>query len=564
MRTLLRRCLVGLVAGVSGLTLIGLGSPSPSATAVRSAQNSSDISPARGDLSVIVRAASVARATEAVAAAHGQVTRQLRIVDGVAATVPRAAVAVLARLPYVRGVSPDTKMQVESVASGGAGQVSTDPASVYGAEVEAPRARALGWRGQGVTVALLDTGISGPDLAGRVKPVKNDLTGVWSPCQDLSGERTCRDTYGHGTFMAGLIAGDGASSGGKYTGIAPQANLVSIKVAGADGSADVSTVLAGIQWAVSYKDRYGIKVLNLSLGTDSTQTWTVDPLNYAVERAWAAGVAVVVSAGNRGPAPRTISKPADDPWVITVGAVDDRGTPSVSDDVSPDFSGRGPTSAGLTKPDLAAPGAKLVSLRSVGSSIDNQFPQRVAGAYHQGSGTSMAAAVVSGAAALVLSAHPGMTPDRLKYSLTSTTRRAARTDPAVVGRGVVDAYSALNAPAGQANAGLTRSTGAGSLDLSRGSVIVQTDDPAKTVIRGSLTAQLLLWDPIGFLTGDWSTTTWYGTTWAVDPLFRTIWWGRNWGDMDTTGCSTDAGHRDDCSYGDGHNWEGSAWYGSWS
>jgi hypothetical protein len=171
--------------------------------------------------------------------------------------------------------------------------------------------------------------------------------------------------------------------------------------------------------------------------------------------------------------------------------------------------------------------------------------------------------VVSGAAALVLSAHPGMTPNRLKYSLMSTTRRAAKTDPQVVGRGVVDAFNALNAPGGQANAGLAHSTGAGSLGRSRGSVLVQTNDPLHTVVRGSLTAQVLLWDPVAFLTGNWSTTTWYAGPWATQPLYRTVWWGSNWGDIDTTGCSTDQGHRDDCSYGDGHNWEGSAWYGSW-
>ncbi|MDQ3944914.1 MAG: S8 family serine peptidase, partial [Actinomycetota bacterium] len=128
--------------------------------------------------------------------------------------------------------------------------------------------------GSGVTVAVLDTGISNvADLAGRILPVKNDLTGATTPCQNLSGESGCADSYGHGTFIAGLIAGNGASSGGTYKGVAPAANLVSIKVAGRDGSSDASTVIAGIQWAVSFRDKYGIKVLNLSLGTDGTQTY---------------------------------------------------------------------------------------------------------------------------------------------------------------------------------------------------------------------------------------------------------------------------------------------------
>src|SRR5207245_1877202 len=128
---------------------------------------------------------------------------------------------------------------------------------------------------------------------------------------------------------------------------------------------------AAIQWVVSFKDRYGIKVLNLSLGTDSTQTYRTDPLNYAVERAWDSGIVVVVSASNRGPGPATISKPGDDPLVITVGAVDDRGTPGLGDDELPNFSSHGPTAAdGLAKPDLVAPGGHIVSLRAPGSAID--------------------------------------------------------------------------------------------------------------------------------------------------------------------------------------------------
>src|SRR4029450_1595137 len=124
----------------------------------------------------------------------------------------------------------------------------------------------------------------------------------------------------------------GASSGGKWKGVAPEASVLSVKAAGADGSADGSNIRAAIQWGVSFKDQYNIRVLTLSLGTDSTQDWKTDPLNYAVERAWAAGMTVVVAASNEGPSPGTITKPADDPWVITVGATDDRGTATISDD----------------------------------------------------------------------------------------------------------------------------------------------------------------------------------------------------------------------------------------
>src|SRR4029077_18974770 len=217
--------------------------------------------------------------------------------------------------------------------------------SVYQKSVNADRAWTSGYTGSGVTVALVDTGIANvADLAGRVKTVTTDALGFQTaPCMNFSGEPNCNDSYGHGTFIAGIIASSGASSGGAYTGIAPNVNLVSVKIAGADGSADVSKVLAAIQWVVSYKDKYGIKVLNLSLGTDSSQTYRTDPFDYAVEKAWQAGIAVVVSAGNLGPNPQTISKPADDPFVITVGAVDDKGTQGLGDDELPNFSSRGPT-----------------------------------------------------------------------------------------------------------------------------------------------------------------------------------------------------------------------------
>ena len=182
--------------------------------------------------------------------------------------------------------------------------------------VRADAAWKRGITGRGVTVAVLDTEVASvPDLAGRLVQVRNDLTGRTEPCKNLSGELDCNDRYGHGTFIAGLVAGNGASSGGRWKGVAPGASILSVKAAGADGSADVSNILAAIQWVVSFKDQYNIRVLNLSLGTDSTQDWRTDPLNYAVERAWAAGMTVVVAASNRarppGPSP---SRPTTPGW----------------------------------------------------------------------------------------------------------------------------------------------------------------------------------------------------------------------------------------------------------
>jgi serine protease AprX len=491
----------------------------------------------------------------------GQVTRALPIVAGFAATVPAAAVDQLARLAGVRAVTPDDKVRVQ-----GAAAASTIK-SVYPKVVRADVAWNRGVTGRGVTVAVLDTGVAPglPDLAGRLVQVRNDSTGRTEPCKNLSGELDCNDRYGHGTFIAGLVAGNGASSGGRWKGVAPEASILSVKAAGADGSADVSNILAAIQWVVSFKDRYNIRVLNLSLGTDSRQDWKADPLNYAVERAWAAGMTVVVAASNEGPAAGTITKPADDPWVVTVGATDDRGTAAVNDDQLPDFSGRGPTAHGLAKPDVAAPGAHMISLRAPGSTIDTRFPNYVDGSYRQGSGTSMATGVVSGAVALMLQANPGFTPDRVKHALVATARDAASNDPLAVGAGVVDASAAaFSAPAGLANQGLARSTGQGSLAQSRGSVQVKADDPLGSVLGSTLgvtlTAQLLLWNPGGYTGSPWVPSSWYVSTWEVHRWNRVTWYGNDWPGRRWHGSSW-YGQEQGESYGS--PLPGSAWYGAW-
>jgi serine protease AprX len=510
------------------------------------------------------RAATDRTPEQAVRQLGGQVTRALPIVAGFAATVPATAVGALAQLPGVRAVTPDSRVRVQQSGPGGSGDIR----SVYPKVVKADDAWQRGVTGSGVTVAVVDTGVAAnlPDLSGRLVPVTNDLDGQTATCKNLSGELNCNDGYGHGTFIAGLIAGNGASSQGRWKGVAPEAKILSVKAAGANGAADVSNILAAIQWVVSFKDRYNIRVLNLSLGTNSTQDWRTDPFNYAVERAWAAGITVVVAASNNGPVPGSITKPADDPWVITVGATDDRGTTGLGDDRLPDFSGRGPTAHGTAKPDVAAPGAHVVSLRAPGSRIDTQFPWYVDNSYRQGSGTSMATGVVSGAAALMLQANPGFTPDRVKYAMTATARDAASDDPMAVGAGVVDANAAaFSAPPGLANQGLARSTGKGSLGQSRGSVQVQAEDSLLGVVLGpvlgaTLTAQLLLWNPGGYTGSQWLPADWYLSTWEVHRFVRVGWYGSDWPGTRWRGSSW-YGQADSESYGSPTS--GSAWYGAW-
>jgi len=366
--------------------------------------------PAGPAQAVIVAGASVDAATAAVVQAGGHVDMPLPIIDGVAAHVPAAGMVTLAADAAVN-VVPDLDIAPTAapvrVRPGTAG-----PPPETGYTQLAAMDLPAGWSpdaGHGEAVALVDTGVTDtPDLhAPRL---------VRGP--DFSGERDGIDRYGHGTFMAGLIAGDGAASAGsspQYFGVAPGGTLVSVKVAGADGSTTLSRVIAGIGWVVTHRDTYGIGVLNLSFGVDAPMPYRFNPLSAAVEAAWASGITVVVSAGNEGAG--HVTSPGSDPYVLTVGAADTAGTATTADDSVTSWSGRG-SFRGYAKPDVVAPGVSDVSLRAPGSTVDVQHPEgRLGNAYFRGTGTSMSTALVSGAAALLLADHPAATPDDVKGAL---------------------------------------------------------------------------------------------------------------------------------------------------
>ena len=466
-------------------------------------------------------------AEQAVLALGGRVTRDLPIVGGFAADVPAASLSAVRAAAGVREVVAAPAVHFD----GAYGQGSGGPSAVYSEVVRADRAWQAGHTGQGIGVAVIDTGVNPVgDLAGRV---------VHS--EDFTADQDDVDHYGHGTFVAGMIAGTGATNAG-VRGIAPDARIIALKIAGRNGSADITHVMAAIQWAVSFKDVYGIRVINLSLGTDSTQDYRVDLLNMAVERAWANGIVVVVAASNRGPSSRTISKPADDPFVITVGAADDRSTPGIGDDRVPAFSAAGPTASnGLTKPDLAAPGTSVVSTRAAGSHVDSTYPSaRIGSSHFVGSGTSFASGVVSGSAALVLSRNPSLTPDQVKARLVDTARRGPSQDPQRVGAGWVDAEAAtLSDSTREANQGLAWSDGSGTLQASRGTLSVQVETgtivdpvlgpmPVLTLLQGDLTAQNLQFDYEAFRSGEWTASSWWASSWWASSWWASSWWASSW------------------------------------
>jgi serine protease AprX len=475
---------------------------------------------------VVVERAPASPAAERIVRRHGgTVGRRLPLAGGFAARVPARALPAIRRTAAIAGVWSDAPVAMRS----GPDCLPGDAPCFDALPPEAMWERAIGldrvpnkYQGDGVTVASIDTGVTpSPNLAGRI------LARV-----DLTSERDGIDRFGHGTHMAGVIAGDGASTLGAYEGAAPETRLVSVKVAGWDGATDVSTVIAGLQWVVSNRARFNIRVVNLSWGTDGTQGYGVDPLDRAVERAWAAGLIVVVSAGNQGPATGTIAKPADDPFVITVGAADTNGSASSSDDTIAPFSSSGPTADGVAKPDVLAPGVSIVSDRAPGSTIDAFRPAaRFGTAMFKGSGTSQAAAVVAGVAARMLDVDPTLTNDEIKGVLVATA------NPALAGprggAGVIDAAAATTAvtppkrgPAPVlpvANVGLTPSTGAGSLERSRGTLHVYGDldgDGTADALTGEVDALGRTWDPAAYAAAIWDASTWEGSPWA--PLATEI------------------------------------------
>jgi serine protease AprX len=520
----------------------------------------------RGSSRVIVQTTGDVRAARASAVRSGGiVTRDLPIVHGFAATLGARAIDELARLETVRAITLDRRVRTLDLAA----PPPTLPPSVYRAVDGADRTAAAGYTGRGVTVALIDTGVADvPDLAGRIVTVTDDDTGLASSCVNFSGEAGCQDSYGHGTFVAGIIAGNGRSSAGTYKGVAPEARVLSVKLSGRDGAADVSGLLASLQWVVEHKAQYGIRALNLSIGTDSPQSYRIDPLNYAVEQVWNSGIVVVVAASNRGPDPATITKPGDDPWVVTVGAIDDNATVSGSDDSLPDFSARGPTLAdALIKPDLVAPGAHMISLRAPGSAIDQAFPDYIGNGYRKGSGTSFATPQVTGAVAQLVQRDPSLTPDRIKYMLTSTAHATQASSLSIeVGSGVLNVWDAQLAGPGVANQGLVLSTGLGSIDASRGTILVETTDVLPVVLTGNTTGQMLPFNQTLFLS-TWSGASWHDSQWSGASWHGASWHGASWHGASWHGASWHgaswhtADGPQDKYYGQG--WIADAIYGAW-
>ena len=400
-----------------------------------------------------VNMAAIAKATRAT------VKESFPFINAYAVDIPQANLVALARTAGIRYVTPNAGLRHKGA---------VDPATLkttYEQALGLPQVwndATLGATGQGVTVAVIDTGIAKdhPALAGKVYCVALD-----------DAKLVLDDKHGHGTHVTGIIKGRDPK--GRYVGVAPDATVVAYDVADKDQQSSLQYLLRGLQRVYSSRTLANIRVLNLSVGVAIPEHYATSPVCAAVEQLWFAGVTVVVAAGNRGSADDAVwYAPANDPYVITVGALDTADTATTGDDGLASFSSRGLTQDGFAKPEIVAPGRRIVApLADKGSFLGKAFPDRITDTdYIRLSGTSMAAPIVTGIVALLLQRFPALTPDQIKWLLVGTARRyAGQADAA----GVVDPLAAMRGaggPLGVANRGLRAATGTAlPLKLTQGS-----------------------------------------------------------------------------------------------
>jgi serine protease AprX len=483
---------------------------------------------------------------------YGQMKKIFNSINAVNVTISPAMLATLEADPNVRYISPNRSNK-------GFLDLTT-------AAVNATVAWQYGWDGTGVGVAVIDSGIA----------LKHDLTGpdgvtsrvVYS--QSFVAGQSASDAYGHGTHVAGIVGSSGKDSSGSgflrtFKGVAPNVNLINLRVLDQNGAGQEADVISAIQQAINLKTTYNIRVINLSLGRPVFESYTLDPLCQAAEAAWKAGIVVVTAAGNYGRDDSlntkgygTIASPGNDPYVITVGAMKTNGTAWTGDDTIASYSSKGPTLIDhIVKPDLVAPGNKVISLLAPNSTLAANYPRTLvsnslfetlgpggkSGDYFELSGTSMAAPVVSGAAALLIQQHPSLTPDQVKARLMKTATKALNLYSTGIDSISLKAYNSQSD---------IFTVGAGYLNISAAlsnNDLVTMPAVSPTVVYNSVTKNIGIVRNFSIVWGDsmlWGDASVFGNivfshvaVGALDTTDISVLWGDTvcWGDSTTSGFS---------------------------
>jgi serine protease AprX len=452
---------------------------------------------------VIVQSRREMDASAAVQRTLGVQRARLPQIGGIAAEVRADRLQSLASEPGVVRVALDPKMRL--VTSGP--DASSGPPSVFTQSIGAQNLWFQRDTGRGVAIAVLDSGIqTHEDFDTPTRIVHSERFN--------KGASSNADQLGHGTWVAGIAAGDGSASSGRYVGVAPNASIVNLKVSDDTGAAYASDIIQALGWVAANHSRFNIRVVNLSFVSSLAEGYATNLLDAAVEMVWHSGVVVVVSAGNQGANTEQYA-PANDPYVLTVGATDDAATPTVQDDLLASFSSFGLTQDGFAKPDIVAPGRHIVgTLANTGAALAKQYPSKLVGTrYIQLSGTSASAPVVSGAVALLLHAHPELAPDQVKWLVQHSAQRV-NGDPHGVGAGEIAIDQAKRlADVGRidrANRGLIPNRLIGLAYLaSTGSSAVNWDN----VSWDSVSWDSVSWDSVSWDSVSWDSVSWDSVSW---------------------------------------------------
>jgi len=416
-------------------------------------------------------------AAAAASSVHGHVGRHLDLIGGVAATVPAGELQHLSSNPNVTFVSRDAPVRLDATGAVSASSLAT----IYPGRDSASNPWSAGATGQGVGIAVIDSGVTpSADFGARLTQVA------------LAGQSgSLDDTVGHGTIVAGVAAGD--SPDGKFIGIAPGANVFAINIDRPTG-VYTSDVITALKWVFDNARAYNIRVVNLSLTETVPSSYTQSPLDLAVERLWASGVFVAVSAGNLGPGQIDYA-PANDPLVFTVGAFDTMDTSGPGDDTLSPWSSSGTTVNGFAKPDLLAPGRHIAGPLPAGTALDLQAPlaNRLGSGYATINGTSFAAPQVAGSAAIIFQWHPGCSPDNVKWALIA--KQGAKPRNSKIGSlSLSSSYNYAGTP-GRANQGVPALVCA----------------PGTTCLSGSTIASS--WNSSSWNSSSWNSSSWNSSSW---------------------------------------------------
>ncbi len=408
-------------------------------------------------------------------------------------------------------ITVDQTMKTTDFQDGTMWPGSTDVASLA-YQTDQNTGEVLGPGPQAPAVAVIDSGVDATDTAD----FGSRVVATADFCSLCSDSGSGLDLEGHGTMVAGVLAG----SNDMLPGAAPNAPIVSVRVANADGESMESDLIKAADWVLANKDTYGIKVVNISMAGSSPTSFRFDPLDQAVEQLWLSGVTVVVAAGNFGDgSPVDMSAaPANDPFVITVGALDQNQTADPLDDTVAPWSAFGFTADGFSKPDIAAPGRYIIMPVPMGTTIPNTVPDRVLmPGYMWMSGTSFAAPMVAGAAAQILARHPDWTPDQVKGGLMLTATYLGNVDWQAAGVGEVDAASAANLTSTPPNpnenldtfVGTDPSTGLPEFDAAAWASAVSSDAAWASAAWASAA-----WASAAWASAAWASAAWSSAAWA--------------------------------------------------